>query len=67
MKKEDCWEDFRERLSQALGACEELPDDWVAMATVIRQTGREVFGVSSEQRTDDKETCCWIKEVQESI
>ena len=39
----------------------ELPYDWVTtviclQSTVIREIGKEVFGVSSGQRTDDKET-----------
>ena len=33
---------------------EELPDGWVTIATVIRETGREVFDVTSGQRTDDR-------------
>ena len=39
----------------------------VTTATAIRETGREVFVVSSGQRKDDKETWCWNEEVQESI
>ena len=42
-------------MRQALGDCEELPDDWVTTATVIRETGGEVFGVSFGQVTDDGE------------
>ena len=30
-------------MRQALGGYEEVPDDWVTTATVIRETGREVF------------------------
>ena len=36
-----------DRSTFALGGHGELPDDWVTMATVIREPGREVFGVSS--------------------
>ena len=45
LKKEDCFEAFRERLTLALGGHEELPDDRVTIATVIRETSREEFGV----------------------
>uniref|UniRef100_A0A3Q3WZ90 Sodium-dependent phosphate transport protein 2A n=1 Tax=Mola mola TaxID=94237 RepID=A0A3Q3WZ90_MOLML len=65
--KEDCCEDFRKRLRQVLVGCEKLPEDWVTTATVIRETGREVLGVSSGQRTDDKETWWWNEEVHKSI
>ena len=57
-------------MRQALGDCEELPDDWVTTATVIRETGGEVFGVSFRQMMDDKETWWWdeeVEEVEESI
>ena len=49
-----------------MGSCEELPDGWVTTARGIRETGRR-FGVSSGQRTGDKETWWWNEEVQESI
>ena len=54
-KKESC-ENFRKRLRQALSGLEEMPNDWVTTATGIRETGRDMFGVSSGQRTDYKET-----------
>ena len=54
-------------MKQGLGGCEELPDDWVTTATSIRETGREVFCVSSGQKTDDKEACGWNEEEQEII
>ena len=56
LKKEECSEGIRERLRQALGCSEELPDDWVTTATGIWETVREVSCLSSGQRTDDKET-----------
>ena len=37
-------------LRQAPGSYEELPDDWVTTVTGIRETGREVFGVSSGEK-----------------
>ena len=53
MKKEDCCEGFRKMLTQALGGPDELLDDWISTATVIRE-GREVFIGSSGQKMDDK-------------
>ncbi|KAK3548709.1 hypothetical protein QTP70_017261, partial [Hemibagrus guttatus] len=67
LKKEECCEEFREKLRQALGGQVVLPDDWETTAEVIRETGRKVLGVSSGRRKEDKETCWWIEEVQDSI
>ena len=50
-KKEDCCADSKERFKQALDGYKELPDD-----CVITGAGREMFGMSFEQRKDDKET-----------
>ncbi|KAK3571078.1 hypothetical protein QTP86_001733, partial [Hemibagrus guttatus] len=44
-----------------------LPDDWETTADVIKETGRKVLGVSSGRRKEDKETCWWNEEVQDSI
>ncbi|KAK3521768.1 hypothetical protein QTP70_016224, partial [Hemibagrus guttatus] len=44
-----------------------LPDDWETTAEVIRETGRNVLGVSSGRRKEDKETWWWNEEVQDSI
>ena len=38
LKKEDCCEEFREEIIQALGGKEELPDDWTTTAKVVRDT-----------------------------
>ena len=46
---------------------EELPDDWTITANVVRETARKVLGMSSKQRKEDKDTCWWYEEVQESI
>ncbi|KAK3563354.1 hypothetical protein QTP86_021834 [Hemibagrus guttatus] len=67
LKKEECCEEFRQKLRQALGGQIVLPDDWEATAEVIRETGRKVLGVSSGRRNEDKETWWWNKEVQDSI
>ncbi|KAK3542473.1 hypothetical protein QTP86_027737, partial [Hemibagrus guttatus] len=56
LKKEECCEEFRQKLRQALGGQVVLPDDWETTAEVIRETGRKVLGVSSGRRKEDKET-----------
>ncbi|KAK3533744.1 hypothetical protein QTP70_025050 [Hemibagrus guttatus] len=67
LKKEECCEEFRQKLRQALGGQVVLPDDWETTAEVIRETGRKVLGVSSGRRKEDKETWCWNEELQDSI
>ncbi|KAK3573842.1 hypothetical protein QTP86_032881 [Hemibagrus guttatus] len=67
LKKEECCEEFRQKLRQALGGQVVLPDDWETTAEVIRETGRKVLGVSSRRRKVDKETWWWNEEVQDSI
>ncbi|MCJ8748268.1 hypothetical protein PDJAM_G00163190 [Pangasius djambal] len=67
LKKEECCEDFRQKLRQALGGQVVLPDDWETTAEVIRVTGRKVLGVSSGRRKEDKETWWWNEEVEHSI
>ncbi|MCI4395274.1 hypothetical protein PGIGA_G00178440 [Pangasianodon gigas] len=67
LKKEECCEDFRQKLRQALGGQVVLPDDWETTAEVIRVTGRKVLGVSSGRRKEGKETWWWNEEVQDSI
>ncbi|KAK3556387.1 hypothetical protein QTP70_007995 [Hemibagrus guttatus] len=67
LKKEECCEEFRQKLRQALGGQVVLPDDWETTAEVIRETGRKVLGMSSGRRKEDKETWWWNEEVQDSI
>ncbi|KAK3570848.1 hypothetical protein QTP86_028265 [Hemibagrus guttatus] len=67
LKKEECCEEFRQKLKQALGGQVVLPDDWETTAEVIRETGRKVLGVSSGRRKEDKETWWWNEEVQDSV
>ncbi|KAK3564059.1 hypothetical protein QTP86_007531 [Hemibagrus guttatus] len=67
LKKEECCEEFRQKLRQALGGQVVLPDDWETTAEVIRETGRKVLGVSYGRRKEDKETWWWNEEVQDSI
>ncbi|KAK3560352.1 hypothetical protein QTP86_006437 [Hemibagrus guttatus] len=67
LEKEECCEEFRQKLRQAQGGQEVLPDDWETTAEVIRETGRKVLGVSSGRRKEDKETWWWNEEVQDSI
>ncbi|KAK3525846.1 hypothetical protein QTP70_010915 [Hemibagrus guttatus] len=66
LKKEECCEEFRQKLRKALDG-QVLPDDWETTAEVIRETGRKVLGVSSGRRKEDKETWWWNEEVQDSI
>ncbi|KAK3541875.1 hypothetical protein QTP86_008141 [Hemibagrus guttatus] len=54
LKKEECCEEFRQKLMQALGAQVVLPEDWETTAEVIRETGRKVLGVSSGRMKEDK-------------
>ncbi|KAK3508090.1 hypothetical protein QTP70_013444 [Hemibagrus guttatus] len=67
LKKEECCEEFRQKLRQALGGQVVLPDNWETTAEVIRETGRKVLGVSSGKKKEDKETWWWNEEVQDSI
>ncbi|KAK3506283.1 hypothetical protein QTP70_002439 [Hemibagrus guttatus] len=67
LKKEECCEEFRQKLRQALGGQVVLPDDWETRAEVIRETGRKMLGVSSGRRKEDKETWWWNEEVQDSV
>ncbi|MCJ8744976.1 hypothetical protein PDJAM_G00124910 [Pangasius djambal] len=67
LKKEECCEDFRQKLRQALGGQVVLPDYWETTAEVIRVTGRKVLGVSSGRRKEDKDTWWWNEGVQDSI
>ncbi|KAK3514307.1 hypothetical protein QTP70_013636 [Hemibagrus guttatus] len=67
LKKEECCEEFRQKLRQALCGQVVLPDDWETTAEVIRETARKVMGVSSGRRKEDKETWSWNEEVQDSI
>ncbi|KAK3523473.1 hypothetical protein QTP86_033590 [Hemibagrus guttatus] len=67
LKKEECCEEFRQKLREALGDQVVLPDDWETTAEVIRETGRKVLAVSSGRRKEDKETWWWDEEVQDSI
>ncbi|MCJ8742452.1 hypothetical protein PDJAM_G00082250 [Pangasius djambal] len=55
LKKEECCEDFRQKLRQALGGQVVQPDDWETTAEVIRVTGRKVLGMSSGRRKEDKD------------
>ncbi|KAK3553800.1 hypothetical protein QTP70_012235 [Hemibagrus guttatus] len=67
LKKEECCEEFKQKLRQALGGQVVLPDDWETTAEVIRETGRKVLGVSFGRRKGDQETWWWNEEVQDSI
>ena len=49
-------ENFREDVMSALGGREELPNDWVTTATLVRESARKVQGVASGQMKEDKDT-----------
>ena len=49
-------EDFREMVRQSLVGQKEPPEDWVTTATVVRDTGQEVFSAPSGQRKDNNKT-----------
>ncbi|KAK3536884.1 hypothetical protein QTP86_027008, partial [Hemibagrus guttatus] len=66
LKKEECCEEFRQKLRQALGGQVVLPGDWETTADLIRETGIKVLGVSSGRKKED-ETWWWNEEVQDSI
>ncbi|KAK3514564.1 hypothetical protein QTP70_021619, partial [Hemibagrus guttatus] len=66
-EKEECCEEFRQKLRQALGGQVVLPDDWETTAEVVRETGRKVLGVSFGRRKEYKETWWWNEEVQDSV
>ncbi|KAK3526026.1 hypothetical protein QTP70_012781 [Hemibagrus guttatus] len=66
-ENEECCEEIRQKLRQALGGQVVLPDDWETTAEVIRETGRKVLGVSSGRRKEDKETWWWNEKVQDSV
>lgn len=65
---EECRTEFRTKLRWALGVREELPADWERTAVVLKETAEKVFGVTSGQREEDRET--WrhggMMEVQET-
>ena len=65
LKREECCMDFKEMLGQTLGG-QVLPNDWITTANLIRETGRQVLGVTAGRRVD-KETWWWNEEVQECI
>ncbi|XP_051780043.1 uncharacterized protein LOC127526921 [Erpetoichthys calabaricus] len=67
LKKEDCKVEFREKVRQALGGSEELPDSWETTADVVRVTARRVLCVISGKRKEEKETWWWNDEIHESI
>ena len=44
-----------------------MPEDWVKTAELLRKTAREVLGVTTGQRNEDKETWWWNESVQECV
>ena len=61
-------ENFRELVREKIGGdANQLPEDWVKTAELLRKTAREVLGVTTGQRNEDKETWWWNKSVQECV
>ncbi|KAI5622223.1 hypothetical protein C0J50_18218 [Silurus asotus] len=68
LKEEECSVRFREEVRQGLGGGEKVLGDWETTAGVVREAARKVFGVTSGNRKEDKETWWWWnEEVQESV
>lgn len=63
LKKEEQCTEFWEDLRRGLGAREDLSDDWGKFSS----SAKKVFGVSSGQSKEDKETWLWNEGVQESV
>ncbi|KAK3559553.1 hypothetical protein QTP86_013720 [Hemibagrus guttatus] len=74
LKNEECCEEFRQKLRQALGGQVVLPDDWETTAEVIRETGRKDsiqrkrlakkkwdMDRTEENRQEYKESQCRVK------
>ncbi|KAK3546856.1 hypothetical protein QTP86_003747 [Hemibagrus guttatus] len=55
LKKEECCEEFRQKLRQALSGQVVLPIDWETTAEVIRETGRKNMDRTEENRQEYKE------------
>ncbi|KAK3517722.1 hypothetical protein QTP70_016495, partial [Hemibagrus guttatus] len=64
LKKEECCEEFRQKLRQALGGQVLLPDDWETTAEVIREKGAGQEEVGHGQ---DKENRQEYKELQRRV
>ena len=47
LRKEDCCEQFREEVKQALSCCEKDIHKWATIADVVRKTARMILGMSS--------------------
>ena len=61
-------ENFRELMREIIGEdASQLPEDWVKTAELLRKTAREVLGVTTGQRNEDKETWWWNEIVQECV
>ena len=68
-----CWklrgvegeEKFRELVREKIGEdANQLPEDWVKTAELLRKTAKEVLGVTTGQRNEDKKTWWWNESVQ---
>ena len=49
-------ENFRELVREKIGGnVNQLPEDWIKTAELLRKTAKEVLGVTTGQRNEDKE------------
>ena len=64
LRKEECCEQFREEVKQALSCCEKEMHNWATVTGVVRKTARKVLGVSLGQKKEGRDTWWWNEEVQ---
>ena len=67
LKETSCQKAFRQEVTRILGGKDRLPNEWDKTAEMLRKTAETVLGVTFGKRKGDRETWCWIEEVQESI
>ncbi|KAK3546783.1 hypothetical protein QTP86_001528 [Hemibagrus guttatus] len=67
LKKEECCEEFRQKLRQALGGQVVLPDDWETTAEVIRETGRKRLAKKKWDMDRTEENRQEYKELQRRV
>ena len=67
LKEEDCCVKFKEEVKQALNCVDTQSNDWNTMANAVRESARNVLGMTSGKRKENRETWWWNEEVQDSI
>ena len=58
---------FKEEVKQALNCVDTQSNDWNTMANAVRESARNVLGMTSGKRKENRETWWWNEEVQDSI